>query len=252
MSKLATVLRRLARAEPAPMGFAAPSSRTKNREILLAVGMEKPDLDAAKAAAKDGADLILFAGGDLDKGAAKIKAIAAAVELPCGLSVAKPTSSTVASAHAAGLDFLRIEDDGAPASILLDEEMGYVFSVVGEPSDTSLRMLESTPFDALYVGALTQPFSIRQQLELRRISALARKPLLLQFTDALSSEEFECLRDSGVGALLLEGPDAASRLGAARTAIDAMRPRRRRRSDRDTTPTLPSVGRSDGDEDEDD
>ena len=224
MSKLATVLRRLARAEPAPMGFAAPSSRTKNREILLAVGIEKPDLEAVKAAAKAGADFILLAGGDLDKGAAKIKAVTAAVELPCGLSVARPTSSTVESAHAAGLDFLRIEDDEAPASILLDEEMGYVFSVADEQSDTSLRLLESTPFDALYVGALSQPFSIRQQLELRRISALARKPLILQLTDALSSEEFECLRDSGVGALLLEGADASSRLGAALSPSTMDRP----------------------------
>ncbi|HTE83660.1 MAG TPA: hypothetical protein VK821_02935 [Dehalococcoidia bacterium] len=252
MSKLAALLRRVGRSEPAPMGFATMAGRAKNPEIILGVRIEKLDLDAVKAAAKAGAKLILLNDGDLEKGAAKIQAVTSATDLPCGLSVAKPVTGVAATARDAGLDFLHIEDDNAPATILLDEEIGYLFSVAEDLSDTALRVLESTPFDALVVDGITQPLSIRQQLQLRRISAFAHKPLFLQFSDGLTSEELECLRDSGVGAMLLDGPDAAKRLSAARATIDAMRPRRRRRNEREASPTLPSAGRGGEDDDDED
>ena len=49
MSKLANLLRRIARSEPAPLGFAAMAGRTKNPEMLIAVAVQDLDQAAAEA-----------------------------------------------------------------------------------------------------------------------------------------------------------------------------------------------------------
>jgi hypothetical protein len=253
MSKLANLLRRISRSEPAPLGFAALAGRTKNPEMLIAVAIDGLDQTAAEAAAKGGADFLLLDGGDLDSDSEKIQAITATLEVPCGLRVTKPSADAGTTARAAGLDYLRIEGDDTPASALLEEEVGYVLAVNNDASDTYLRILESMPFDALFGGKADHPFTIRRQLELRRISGFAHKPLILDASDDLSSQDLECLRDSGVAALLLAGDAMAKRIASARSAIDAMRPRRRRRDDRGSaTPVLPSVGKGGDDEDEED
>jgi hypothetical protein len=232
------------------MGFATVTGRTKNVEMLLATILEKPDPEAAKASAKAGAGLLMLADGDLEKGAAKIKVITSAVEIPCGMSLKERFEGAGNRARSAGLDFLVLQDDSAPASLLLDEEIGYVMTIEDDQSDTSLRLLESASFDALAGSAIEHGFTIKQQLELRRISGLARKPLILKASDGLTSEELECLRDTGVAALLLEGPDAVERLAALKPIVDAMRPRRRRKDRDAASPTLPSMGHGGEDDEE--
>jgi hypothetical protein len=234
------------------MGFAAITGRAKNPEMLLAVALEKPDAGAAGAAASGGAGFLLLNAANLDKDAAKLQEMTSAVDIPCGLLMDAPSKDHAEQARSAGLDFIVLTSDGAPAVLLLDEEIGHVMAVGEGLADTQLRLMESLPFDALLAGAAPHPITIAQQLELRRISGLTRKALILRFDDESSSGELECLRDSGVAALLLEGPNAVDRLAVARTLVDAIRPRRRRRNDRDATPVLPSVGRSGEDSDEDD
>ncbi len=250
MSKLATLLRRISRAEPAPMGFAAATSRTKNPEMLVAVSIKGLDLKAAQAAAEGGADFLVLEDGDLEKDAAKIRAITEGVKVPCGLRLTSSAAGAASTAHDLGVDHLRIEDDDAPATLLVDDEMGFVLSISDDASDTTLRTLSSMPLDALFAGDLKTPFTIRRQIELRRLSGFAGKPLLLRGGADLTSADLECLRDSGVGGLLIDGGDAAKLLPAVKEAIGAMRPRRRRREDRQEAPVLPSVRH--GAEDEDD
>lgn len=253
MSKLSTLLRRVARSEPSPLGFAAFTNRTKNPEMVVAVSIENLDLEATTAAATGGADFILLADGDLERDAEKIKAITSALKVPCGLRVSKGSAWASETARGLGLDFLRIEDDETPAAALLDEELGFVLTIEQDTSDTILRILESMSFDALFAGSVDNPFTIRRQIELRRISGLAHKPLILSPEEELASEDLESLRDSGVAALLLEGDNMAAMLPTVRSAVEAMRPRRRRREDRPSpTPTLPSVAHGDSEEDDED
>jgi hypothetical protein len=251
MSKLATLLRRLSHAEPAPMGFAAITGRAKNSEMLLAVQLEKADAGAAGAAVKAGAAFLLL-NASLEKDSSKIQELTSAVDVPCGIFADTPSKETSERAKSAGLDFVVLPNDGAPAVLLLDEDNGYVMKVAEGASDTALRLMESLSIDALFGDAAPHPLTIGQQLELRRTSGLTRKPLILKFNDESGSDELECLRDSGVAALLIEGVNATERLTAARTTVDAIRPRRRRRNDRDSTPVLPSVGRGTEEDDEED
>jgi hypothetical protein len=253
MSKLANLLRRIARSDPAPLGFAAMAGRTKNPEMLIAVAIHDLDQATAEAAAKGGANFLLLNSGDLDKDGEKIQTITSGLEIPCGLRMTTSSPDAGATARAAGLDYLVIEGDDTPASALLEEEVGYVLTVSNEASDTLLRILESMPFDAIIGGAVQHPFTIRRQLELRRMSGFAHKPLLLEAGEDLNSQELECLRDSGVAALLLQGDSMPHRIASARSAIESMRPRRRRRDDRGSaTPVLPSVSRGGEDDDEED
>lgn len=256
MSKLSTLLRRAARSEPAPMGFTAMAGRSKNPEMLVSVSLGDLDVEAAVAAARGGADFLLLDDGDLDGDAGSIRAITDAVTVPCGLRLGKPSADASSAARALGLDYLRIEDHDTPAAVLLDEEMGFVLSVAGEAEDTDgtfLRILESMPFDALFAGELSSPFTLRRQLELRRVSGFAHKPLIVRARDAMTAQELECLRDSGVAAVLVEAKGGALEdLSALRQAIGAMQPRRRRRSERESMAVLPSVSHAGDDSDEDD
>ena len=89
-------------------------------------------------------------------------------------------------------------------------------------------------------------------LELRRLSGLSRKPLLAQAGE-LNTADLECLRDSGVAAVQIEGgKNLSKRLGALRKQIEAMPPRRRRRNDRqEAVPLLPNVSHGGDDEGDD-
>lgn len=253
MSKLATLLRRATRTEPAPMGFSLGGNRAKSPGMLATVILDGLDHDAAVAASRLGADILLLNEGDLDGDAEKIRAITSAAAVPCGLRLRKPAAHATASAHGLGLDYLRIEDDEAPASLLLDEDAGFVLAVDKDASDTFLRTLDSMSVDALDAGKVDVPFTLRQQLELRRLSGFSRKPLVIRADDPLSSEDLECLRDAGVAAVMIPADgDLDERLNGLRRSIEAMRPRRRRRSDRqDSVAVLPSVDHAAEDEGDD-
>jgi len=236
------------------MGFAAVSHRAKPPEMLISASIAAPDSDAATAAAKAGADLVLLESADLDSDAEKLKALTAALSIPCGLRVSKPSPGTAEAARALGVDYLLIGDHDTPAAALVDEEIGFVLAVTEDASDSFLHVVGSTPFDALYGGEISQTLTLRRQLDLRRMAALARKPLLLDARDPVTSQDLECLRDSGVAALIIEVKGrSAPRVVALRQAIAAMAPRRKARSDRDSTALLPSVSRAgEGDDEEDD
>jgi len=251
MSKLATLLRRAGRTEPAPMGFSLGGNRAKSPGMLVTVILDDLDQAAAAAAVKAGAETLLFDKADLDKDAEKIRALTASVDVPCGLRLTKPAAKAAAAARGLGLDYLRIDDD-APAALLLDEEEGFVFAVEEDASDTFLRTLDSMFVDALYVGEIEAPFTLRRQLELRRLSGFARKPLVVLAGNPLNSEDLECLRDAGVAAVMIAaGGGLDKQLASLRASIEAMRPRRRRRNDRqDSVAVLPSVGHAEDDEGE--
>jgi hypothetical protein len=254
MSKLSTLLRRAGRSEPAPMGFATSAGRTKNPEMIICVSLDDLTVEAAVAASKGGANMLLLTDAEIVGDAAAISAITAAVDIPCGLRLDRPEEGTPEAAKKLGLDYLRIEDHDTPAAALLDEEVGFVLSLEDDVTDTFLRTLESMSFDALYAGELSRPFTLRRQLELRRIAGMAHRPLILRARDSFSSRDLECLRDSGVAAMLIEGGSGSEEsLAALRSSVDAMRPRRRNRTEREATmATIPSVAHSSEDADDED
>ncbi|OGO50796.1 MAG: hypothetical protein A2148_03715 [Chloroflexi bacterium RBG_16_68_14] len=238
MSKLADLIRRATRGEPAPLGFGAGSRKTTPTMLLVALVGEHWARGATDAAAA-GADALLLTGRPGDKELAE--AISAAQGRPCGLLEPETHAGQPAQLRSAGLDFLVLGPQ-APASALLEEKLGFLFHLREELTDAQLRTLEALPVDALYLERELSPPTIWRQMELQRISGLARKPLLLQMRPDAEQQELLSLREAGVAliALDLKERSATDALRRLRGVIDAL-PRRRPRHRKEGEVTLPGA-----------
>ena len=124
--------------------------------------------------------------------------------------------------------------DNTPAPALLEEKAGYVLMLEGELSDTYLRSTELLPLEAVFLPQGKGPLTVRALMELRRIAVLTRKPIMMPVAPTAAGGELECLRDSGVSLLLVDGDDTAAleALPSLRRAVEALPAPRRRREER--------------------
>lgn len=238
MSKLDELIRRATRGEPAPLGFGAGSRKTTPTMLLVALVGEHWARGVAEAVAA-GADALVLAGRPSEKELAE--AVSAAQGRPCGLLEPEAHAGQPAQLRSAGLDFLVLGPQ-APASALLDEELTFLFRLREELTDAQLRTLEALPVDALYLEREAGPATIWRQMELQRISGLARKPLLLQVRPDADQPELLSLREAGAVliALDLKERSTTDALRRLRGVIDAL-PRRRPRRRKEGEVTLPGA-----------
>ena len=252
MSKLSDLIRRASHAEPARLGFGA-GTHTRTASMLLAASIgERWERGVGEAVAA-GADVLLLAGRPSEKELPE--AVSAADGRPCG-RIADVEADQLPQLHDAGIDFL-ILDPQAPASVLQDEELGFVLRLAGDLSEAQLRTLGTLSLDALYVeGKDDGPPTIERQLELQRISGLARGPLFVQVRAGAEQQELLSLRDAGVIILSIDLKErGGGALRSVRGVIDALPRRRKRRDEEPAVTLLHSVGQpepeAEEDEDED-
>jgi len=137
-------------------------------------------------------------------------------------------SEEAKSLREAGLDFIVVEADSTPASVLLDDKLGYVLALTGPFDEHFLRSLEPLAFEALLLTEPPATLTVARQIELTRISALARKPLLAFAQPGVSKDDLQCLRAAGIVGVLV-GEDAVA---AVKERVAALPPRRGRRDER--------------------
>ena len=252
MSKLSDLIRRTARRESGSIGFHPASRPTRNPSLLVAATVRSAGPSAVTDASGAGADIVLIAA---DAGSERLAAAGLAADgTAVGLWQNETNAGTSESARAAGIDFLVFAAESTPAHVLLDDKMAFVLSLEEGLSDTELRAIESLPIEALMVGYWEGALTVRRQLELRRLSGLSRKPLILSVQPEVTGPELEALRDSGVVALILDGPavDPAA-IRTMKERIAALPPRRRRREERaEVSIPAPAAASHDHDEDDDD
>jgi hypothetical protein len=120
--------------------------------------------------------------------------------------------------------------------------MGYVLVLAGDPSDSLLRAMADFSLDALWLNDWHGHLTVRAQLELRRIYLLARTPLLVPVRADIGAGDLECLRDTGVVGVAVDGHEhnAWDRLPALRKAIDGLPPPRVRRREERPDAVLPA------------
>jgi hypothetical protein len=235
MSKLTDRIRRATRVEAAPLGFAAAAARTRTPTQLLGVLVVADAANAIAAARDAGADFYLV------KGAAQPGGVP---DVPEGVSVgvwpADFGTEGIEAAKSAGADFVVIDLDHTPASVLLDDSVGHVLLAPGDLEDTLLRAVEALPIDAVLLSDGPGNLTIRRQLELRRLHGLTQKPLLMVAPPTLSEQELLALRDIGVVGVVVDTKEkgSAGQLSALRATIDNL-PARRRRREEAPTPILP-------------
>ena len=212
MSKLSDAIRRVTRVETPAIGF-APTAVKKQPTMLLAAQI------GAAGTAPAGADIVIATPANAPAASSN-----GAAERPL-----RGVLLDGAAERPSGFDFLVVDGDSAPASVLLEEDAGLVLTPPADLSDSLLQALQWLPLDALLVrweGAVT----VRRLLELQRLSGFSRKPLLLVVNDEPQASELEALREAGVIGVVVDlaAPGAGERFARLRATIDNLRPRPKR------------------------
>jgi len=247
MSKLADAIRRSQRVEAGPIGFGAARPAPKPSMLTGYAGL----LAGAAAAHAAGAEVVLVDARAGGLAAADVKKLRGqAGDSPLGAWASVADAEAAKSLREAGLDFLVVEADSTPASVLLDDQLGYVLALTGPFDEHFLRSLEPLAFEALLLTEPPDTLTVARQIELTRVSALARKPLLAFAEPGITGDDLQCLRAAGiVGVLVSE--DAVS---AVKERVAALPPRRGRRDERAVVslPRGPVAAAADEDDDDDD
>ncbi len=230
MSKLADKIRSASRSEPQPLGFG--SARASVVATMILAGAAS-DAAAAGEMANRGADVVILGTAAVPAAASAGKAGAGAI---AGARIAATAVDEAAQYREGGYDFVVFDPDKAAATALLDDKIGYVLTLSGDLNDNELRTLESFQLDAIDVGSLTGSLTVRRQIDLRRIVALTRKPLMASVDPAISIAELRALRDTNVLVVVVDSADGVEQL---RKTIVALPPRSRRKDDDRPTPLVP-------------
>jgi len=253
VSKLSEAIRRAGRTTPAPLGFAARAANTAATPTMLAiVRLASNESNKAEEAAKKGADAVIVDGGD----AGKVKEFAKkAPNVLLGSRPQKPDRENVASLRQGGADFIVLEADSGLAEALLEENVGFVLAARAQLEDTGLRLLGDLGLDALITTVPDGALTIERLLELRRVSALSRTPLLVEVPADAEASRLQALRESGVAGVIIDG-SSVGKLGKLRETIAGLPARGRRREERGDAvlPTAAAVaaGHDHDDDDYDD
>lgn len=245
MSKLSDRIRKTNHTEPAPMGF-APIARTSSPTMLTLVRLAAGDAAKAADAAAKGADGVIVDGLEPKKLKGQDGKANGVV---FGVRLQKAERNIVLSLKEAGADFAVVDIASAAADALLEENIGYVLLVPAEADDTRLRLIADLGVDALLVQAPAQPVTVEGMLELRRIAALSRTPLLADVPADADATLLQILRDSGVAGVVIEG-SALGKLASLRERIAAL-PARGRRQEAHADATVPAQASHDHGEDDD-
>jgi len=234
MGKLTNLIRRLTRPEPARMGFGSEQRGPVATVALVAIISERWAAGTTDAVAAGADAVLLKRQPGKDELAA---AVAASDGRAVGLLDSQTSGDEPSEPKNAGVDFIAVERD-APAGVLLQEDLSFVIHLNEELTDVELRFLEARPFEAIFLEAEAVGLTIRQQMELQRVSGLARTPLLLRVPSNAQRDDLLCLREAGVALVATDsgGPDELRRL---RGIIDALPARRQDRREERAEITLP-------------
>ena len=248
MAKLADLIKRATKGEPAPLGFGSPREKPPASMVLVALAAKRWPQAAGDAVAA-GADALFLTGRPNESEITE--AIAAAGDRPCGLLAAG--DADLSALHGAGLDFLVLSPD-APARSLQNEDSTFLLRVRDDLTDIQLRTVDALPVDALFLDSNSAPFTISRQMEIQRVSGLARKTIMLSVASDSTQDDLLSLRESGVALIAVDmaSQNATEALRHLRGLIDALPKRGRLRGQERLGVTLPTVSRSSDEEDDED
>jgi hypothetical protein len=240
MSKLRQRIRDTARHRRAAMGFAPGADAGAGGHVLVVA--EVADVAGTTAVTEAGAGALVFSDPALAKPISE-----AAGEAPGGCRIEDATPEQAEALAEAGADFLIFDDARTAAATLQERRLGRVLMLETGADEDRLRSLATLDLDALLVTDIAETLTVRDQLALRRIVELTRKPLIAQLSGAVSTATLEVWRDSGMPAVLVpSAPDdlLAKVIAAAAEVAPPPEPPSEERAD----PLLPAMpGSSTGD-----
>ncbi|MDO8670218.1 MAG: hypothetical protein Q7O66_02165 [Dehalococcoidia bacterium] len=240
MTKLVDKLRKISMGETHRMGFGnVQAAAAKIPAIAIIASIPRPDVGLAQMALASEADAILIQVSDLSSESLLLQeTVKAAGDSPCGVRLAAPLLEDVGKLTAAGADFLVLEAQTAPSSILSKEEIGRVIAIDPYLEDSLLRAIDRLAIDAVILELKQgneEFLTVREFLACRRIVDMVRKPLILVVSPKLSTEDLVSIRDLGIESLLVDfvGPSSQALMSRLRAAIAGLPPRRKAKESRD-------------------
>ena len=247
MSKISDRLAKLGQTETTGFGFGARALTRKIPVILTAVTVHKPqdiqDVDA---------DVFIMPYGSID--ASKSKPLAD-VDM-WGVSVSEKHDFDTDALVGSGPDFLVIETEATPGSVLCGADTGKGFVVDWNLSENRAKAIDNGPFDFLILdgSSIMFPLSVGGVLELHEQITYYSRHIFLRLTQLPNDSDLELLRDTGISALLYDVSDAkATEFANLRDSINRLEPRKDKRSAPAVLPTgEASLGEADVTEHEED
>jgi predicted Fe-Mo cluster-binding NifX family protein len=244
MSKLSDRIRKAGKAESAPFGFAAAARPAPAPSLITVVRLNN---DAGKAgdAAKAGADAVIVTGD-----AGKLKDVSGDAVL--GVAADKLDRRAASALREAGADFVVLSQADL-AEPMLEEKLGFVLELRSDLDDVRLRLLGDLGLDAMILPAPAKPLTVERLVELRRVAALARTPLLVEDDGGAEASLLQLLRDSGVAGVVVPA-SAIGKLSGLRERIVALPARGKRREEHveALVPAQATVGHDHDDDYDDD
>lgn len=236
------------RGEAPPLGF-APLSKRKAPGLLVLALLDARTAGRAGELLEAGADAVCIQVGAADAAATSVAGLNGGS--PVGVAVRLADAAAASALKEANVDFAVVGLDSSAAA-LAAEDIGYLLVTPLDASEDDLRSIETLNLDGILLEGLELPLTVRGLLDLRRLSGLARKPVFLKVEDVPAQEELVALRESMVGAAVVEGSVDASVVRRLRETIDNLPHPRRREEDR-PLPLVPKAApEADMDEDDDD
>ncbi|MBG93286.1 MAG: hypothetical protein CL792_04825 [Chloroflexi bacterium] len=191
MSKIKNLLRQtIQNASRRSIGFAHETNTIPNPQILI----------MAKANNKTEAQKLVQAGCNLTL-AEKIYKFDVE-ENTVGIQIEAPTTKIINDAVDQNIDFIIFDYEQTPANVFGESEIGQILNLpdIDDEQLTTLKFMRN--IDAVFVGALPEPFFIKDQLHFRNIAASLSAPLVALIENVPSVNDLLALRDSGILVLL--------------------------------------------------
>src|SRR3990172_8718097 len=204
MSRLVDKIKRARRMDAAPMGFGVATERRASPTLLCLLRLDRDQAGKIGDAAAT-ADAVIITGAEVDK---LERVLSKLGDVCVGLDLGNAERSTVAAAREAGADFVLLNGQSA-ADVILE------------------------------APAVGEPFTLRQFVELRRLSMLSQTPLFIEVQSEAGPARLEALRNAGVVGVIIDGK-APGQLAALREAVLSLPPRGHRGEER-TEALLPSL-----------
>lgn len=221
MSKISDRLSSLGQSAPVRLGFGQLREK-KRSPVILTVGSNN-------SGARNGAatDLVIVRAR---KGGKPSTAAPESAEI-WGAALSDCTLDDLDALKEAGCDFILIEEDSAPATVLRDDGMGRGLVLPADLTERRARALEDLPLDFVLVRSArpSWPLSLAALLPIQDIVSSLSKHLFLEIDDLPGKEDLPILRDMPISGLVFDpGAFDADRIEELKAEIARLDPRKSR------------------------
>ena len=232
MSRLLELVRKATSVESRPLGFHTAAGAAPGARMLLVAERTVGKTASAVIKPVPGADAWLYrpaTGVSLTKNLLEGWRQAAG-GAPLGICHSGTNEKGRATASAEA-DFLVFGLDDSVGTLPEDDNHERIVEIDANISNAHIRALQATAADAVMLHIEKEEktgLSWRRVLEVRRVSGLISKPLLLRLKTACSSAEIKALWQAGADCLVLAAPDDATLIQQVETmqSLGALPPRK--------------------------